>query len=197
MGARACKGVLKAPVCISKTETWVPKRGGLKPAGKRQESAAFLHAVFSMLQCSFSFVAAQLLVQMTSALQTSECCSAVSAAQLPRIAAQLLFFAGGMLQGWGLEGWGFQARKTNPNLNFWARIFSGGVGVFHTKGWGPKSSVCPLKPGKSNFFGGISRDFAGILRGCPKSLRKKRLGSIFVPYPKDPSVLKTLRRSIP
>ena len=49
-----------------------------------------------------------------------------------------------------------QARKTNPNLNFWARIFSGGLGFFHTKGWGPKSSVCPSKPGKSNSFGGIS-----------------------------------------
>ena len=66
-----------------------------------------------------------------------------------------------------------QGRKRNPNPNFLVRIFSGGVGVFHTKGWGPKSSVCPSKPGKSNFFGGISRDFAGISRGCPKSLRKK------------------------
>ena len=66
-----------------------------------------------------------------------------------------------------------QGRKRNPNLNFWARIFSGGVGVFHTKGRGPKSSVCPLKPGKSNFFRGISRDFAGISRKPPKSLRKK------------------------
>ena len=35
------------------------------------------------LQYSFSFVAAQLLVTMTSALQPSECCSAVSAAQPP------------------------------------------------------------------------------------------------------------------
>ena len=42
------------------------------------------------------------------------------------------------------------------------------------KGWGPKSSVCPSKPGQSNFFGGVSRDFAGISRGHPKSLRKKR-----------------------
>ena len=41
------------------------------------------------------------------------------------------------------------------------------------KGWGPKSSVFPLKPGKSNFFGGKSRDFAGISRGRPKSLNKK------------------------
>ena len=67
----------------------------------------------------------------------------------------------------------FQARKRNPNLNFLVRIFSGGVGVFHVKGWGPKSSVCPSKPRESNFFGGISRDFAGISRGRPKSLRKK------------------------
>ena len=50
------------------------------------------------------------------------------------------------------------------------------------KGWGPKSSICPSKPGKPNFFGGISRDFAGISRKCPKSLRKKGLCSIFVPY---------------
>ena len=41
------------------------------------------------------------------------------------------------------------------------------------KGWGPKSSVCPSKPGKSNFLGRISRDFPGISRQCPKSLRKK------------------------
>ena len=47
----------------------------------------------------------------------------------------------------------YQARKRNPNLNFWVRIFSGGVGVFHAKGWGPKSSVCPLKPQGTQTFG--------------------------------------------
>ena len=62
----------------------------------------------------------------------------------------------------------FSARKksTNPNFRVW--IFSGGVGVFHVKGWGPKSSACPSKPGKSNFFGGISRDFAGYPGGARK-----------------------------
>ena len=50
------------------------------------------------------------------------------------------------------------------------------------KGWGLKSSVCPSKPGKSNFFGGTSRDFAGISRRWPKSLRKESLCSIFGPY---------------
>ena len=74
-----------------------------------------------------------------------------------------------------------KARKTNPNPNFWVRIFSGRVGVFHVNGWGPKSSIRPSKPGKSNFLGGISRDFAGISRGRPKSLRKKSLCSISVP----------------
>ena len=55
-----------------------------------------------------------------------------------------------------------QVRKRNPNLNFLVRISSGGVGVFHVKGWGPRSSVCPSKRRKPNCSGGISRDFAGI-----------------------------------
>ena len=63
--------------------------------------------------------------------------------------------------------------KRNPNPNFWVWISSGGMAVFHVKGWGPKSSVCPSKPGKPNFFAGYPRIFAGISRGCPKSLRKK------------------------
>ena len=45
-----------------------------------------------------------------------------------------------------------------------------------------KSRSCPRQPRESNFFGGISRDFAGISRKRPKSLRKKCLGSIFGPY---------------
>ena len=70
-----------------------------------------------------------------------------------------------------LVGINSQGRKTNPNPNFWVRIFSVREGVFHVKGWGPKSSVCLSKPGKSSCFGGISRDFAGISRRHPKSLR--------------------------
>ena len=45
------------------------------------------------------------------------------------------------------------------------------------KGWGPKCSVCPLKPGKSNIFGGIS----GTLLAYP-GLRNKSLCSIFGLY---------------
>ena len=57
-------------------------------------------AVFS------SLVAAQLLVQKTSAPQKSECCSATSAAQLSENCSTTSVVARGMLQGWGLEGWG-------------------------------------------------------------------------------------------
>ena len=74
-----------------------------------------------------------------------------------------------------------QARKRNPHPNFWVRISSGGVGVFHVKGWGPKSSACPAKPGKPSFFRGISWDFAGISQECPKSLRTKQFVFIFRP----------------
>ena len=56
-----------------------------------------------------------------------------------------------------------QARKKEHKPKFLSPDIFGGVGVFHVKGWGPKSSVCPSKPGKSNFFGGIS----GILPGYP------------------------------
>ena len=66
-----------------------------------------------------------------------------------------------------------RGRKRNPSPNFWVRISPGGVGVFHVKGGGPKSSVCPSKPGKSNFFGGISRDCAWISRRRPENLEKK------------------------
>ena len=59
-----------------------------------------------MLQCSFSFAAAQLLVQMTSALQKSQCCSAVSAAQHSENCSATSVFACGMLQERGLEGSG-------------------------------------------------------------------------------------------
>ena len=53
------------------------------------------------------------------------------------------------------------------------------------KGWGPKSSVCPSKPGESNFFCGISREFAGISRRGPKSLRKKVCVQFLAPKETD------------
>ena len=38
---------------FSRSETWVPKRGGLKPAGKRQESATFLQRSFFDAEVQF------------------------------------------------------------------------------------------------------------------------------------------------
>ena len=82
------------------------KHRGLKSAGNLRENATSLQRSFSMLQTSFSFAADQLLVKMTSALQKIECCSATSAAQLSQNCSATSVFAGGMLHGWGLEGWG-------------------------------------------------------------------------------------------
>ena len=69
--------------------------------------------------------------------------------------------------------------KRTQTKHFWSGYLR--VGVFHVKGWGPKSSVCPAKLRETKLFGGISRDFAGISQGCPKSLRKKSLCSVLVP----------------
>ena len=54
----------------------------------------------------------------------------------------------------------------SPDIFWWG-------GGLPREGVGAKSSVCPSKPRESNFFGGISRDFAGISRKRPKSSRKK------------------------
>ena len=66
-----------------------------------------------------------------------------------------------------------QARKRNPNPNL-VRISSGGVGFFAVKGWGPKSSVCPSKPGETKLFDGISRGFWRDILGVPEKLEKKK-----------------------
>ena len=70
-----------------------------------------------MLRCSFSLAAAQLLVKMTSALQRSQCCSAVSAAQHSKNCSATSFVACGMLQGWGLEGCGLGFTEYAPLRN--------------------------------------------------------------------------------
>ena len=80
--------------------------GAWNPQESGRKAPLSCNAAISMLQCSFSFAAAQPLVQMTSALQKSECCSAVSAAQHSKNCSATSVFACGMLQGWGLEGRG-------------------------------------------------------------------------------------------
>ena len=72
-----------------------PPNSGVAPANQTKERS--VHEWFA---------AAQLLVQMTSALQTSQCCSAVATAQHSENCSATSVFACGMLQGWGLEGWG-------------------------------------------------------------------------------------------
>ena len=83
----------------------MPKRGGLKPAGKRQESATFL-------QRSFFDVAVQFFARSSAAFGQNDFraaekpmlqCNFCSAAFQNCSATSV--FAFGMLQGWGLEGW--------------------------------------------------------------------------------------------
>ena len=64
----------------------------------------------------------------------------------------------------------FRQEKRAQRLTFWVRRPPGGVGVFHAKGWGSKSSCPPSKvclPWVSN--GGIW-DIPGFLPGCPGPL---------------------------
>ena len=72
-------------------------------------------------------------------------------------------------------------RRRNPNPNFFVRISSVGVGVFHVKGWGAKKFGMSFETqGNQTSWRDISGFLPGITRGCPKSVRKK-LCSIFVP----------------
>ena len=68
---------------FSKPETWVPKRGCLKPAGKRQESATFLQrsdfdvAVQFFVCCSAAFGANDVRTAEKRMLQCSFCSAAL------------------------------------------------------------------------------------------------------------------------
>ena len=64
----------------------------------------------------------------------------------------------------------FRPEKRAQRLTFWVRRPPGGVGVFHAKGWWPKSS-CP--PSKVRLPWVSKRgiwDVPGILPGCPGPL---------------------------
>ena len=71
-------------------------------------------------------------------------------------------------------------RKPNPNILIW--ISSGGVGVFHVKGRGPKSSVGPLKPKENRLSDGISRESWRDILGRGETFEKKSSCSSFGPY---------------
>ena len=91
-----------------------------------------------------------------------------------------------------------QARKRNPNPNFLVRISSAGVGVFHVKGWGPKSSVCPSDSFETQGYQTFWRDIPGFCRdipGAPEKFEKKMFvfnsrplfGPQKITTPQDPS----------
>ena len=70
--------------------------------------------------------------------------------------------------------------RNNTNPNTWVQISSGGVGVFSAKGWGSKNSICPSKPKKTNFLGGMSRDICRNIPGVPEKLgnpKKRKIQS--------------------
>ena len=82
------------------------------------------------------------------------------------------------------QSWQDRERKKSTNPSFWVWISSGGRGSSTRRGGDQKVRYVPGNQGNQTFFGGISRDFAGISRRCLKSLRKS-LFSIFGPYRND------------
>ena len=77
-----------------------------------------------------------------------------------------------------------QARTKSTNPNFWVWISSGGIGVFHVKGLGPKSSVCPLKPRETKLLGRISWDFCRDIPAVPEIWERNR---VKFPFPNQSS----------
>ena len=81
---------------------WGPKRGSLKAAGKRQESAAFLQRSFFNVERQFFVCCSAVFGKSDVRTAESECCTATSAARLSEICSATSVLACGMLQGWGL-----------------------------------------------------------------------------------------------
>ena len=117
-----------------------------------------------MLHCSFSLAAEQLLVKTASALQKSKCCSATSAAQHSEICSATSVFACGMLQGWGLEGWGLGLpdKLLSPVFFRWSRGLP-------QEGVGAKKFGISLETREFKLFG---RDVPGFCPGYPGGARK-------------------------
>ena len=85
--------------------------------------------------------------------------------------------------------WQIKEEKGAQTQTFCVRISSDGMGVF-VNGWGPKSSVCPSKPRKTQLLGGnrhrrgISRDFGWDVPGAHEKFEKKKLCSFLSPKTK-------------
>ena len=129
-----------------------------------------------MLHCSVSLAAAQLLVKLTSALQKSECCSATSAAQHSENFSATSVSACGMLQGWGLEGWGlgladYSMQRGGANPVAKQPQFRGGGGDTSTVA---KCYAVRTRPLKACGVGCCSCCREGLqdLKDCPVGVRK-------------------------
>ena len=89
---------------VSRSETWVPKRGGLKAAGKRQESATFLQrsffdfAVQFFVCCTAAFGPNDFRIAEKTMLQCSSCSAA-----LRKLQCNFRFRLWHVAE-WGLEG---------------------------------------------------------------------------------------------
>ena len=106
---------------------------------------------------------------MPSALHKSDCCSAISAAQLSENYSATSVFTRGMLQGWEKE---HKPKLLNPDIFRWGR------GLPH-EGVGAKKFGMSLETqGKSGQdIPGFCRDIPGV----PENLRKKNICVQFSP----------------
>ena len=74
------------------------------------------------------------------------------------------------------EGIYFKKEKGSQAQTFGSGYFRVGWGVFHVKGWGPKSSACPSKPRETKLFGRdrVFPEFCRDIPGVPGKFEKKK-----------------------
>ena len=76
----------------------------------------------------------------------------------------------------------FREEKETQTQTFESGYFPVGWGSSTCSGGGQKVRYVPRNQGNQTFLAGFPRDFPGISRRRPKSLRNKSLCSIFGPY---------------
>ena len=75
----------------------------------------------------------------------------------------------------------FSATKKEPKPKVLSPDIPSGGGVFHMNGWGPKSSVCPSKPGKIKLFWRDIPGFCWDIPAAPEKFEKKKFVFNFWP----------------
>ena len=73
-----------------------------------------------------------------------------------------------------------QARTRSTKLNFWIRISSGAVGVFHVKGWGQQFGMS-LETQEKQTPWQDARDFGWNVPGGPEKSEKQKFVFDFQP----------------